>query len=523
MKKIYAKILKIFVYTICLYSGFCGVSRADVCASNQIDVGNGVCENTKFSVTTKSISAGDEFRFYMSAQGTFYIDCGDGGELSGVGVSGVTVSRTDTSQSLYTCAYTTGGVKTIRFAGHATGYNTRDVSQQDVEAIPAIGFYVSTNNARLIKNIDGSLGALFPTLGKTGDKQPNFLRTFYDCLNLANIPADLFSGIMGARAQMFSWTFWGCKSLTSVPSGLFRGISGAAPAMFASTFRRCESLVNIPADLFAGVSGAANNLFHGTFLYCYALTTIPDGLFAGVNGCAAEMFRSTFAYTGITQIPDALFAGVNCAAEMMFAYTFQYNSNLSGYIPSSLFAGLIANGTPYTTSMMSNIFAGTNLATTCPAGTVQFMTGYEDYWDGHVACVDENLVCGAGKYLPSHWYQCESCPENNYCVGGTYSYSESIASGATQCPNNLYSPAGMSSADQCGRILHIGDNVVYLRSVKKTTPSLNVDIDNDGIADFFGNMTISDVVMNSDTDKKLKIQFGGQTYSVYDDTVTVGE
>ena len=63
--------------------------------------------------------------------------------------------------------------------------------------------------------------------------------------------------------------------------------------------------------------------------------------------------------------------------------------------------------------------------------------------------------------------------------------------------------------------------MVYLRSVKKTTPSLNIDIDNDGVADFFGNMTTSDVVMNANTDKKLKVQYGGQTSSVYDDTVAV--
>ena len=75
---------------------------------------------------------------------------------------------------------------------------------------------------------------------------------------------------------------------------------------------------------------------------------------------------------------------------------------------------------------------------------------------------------------------------------------------------------GMSSVEQCGRILHIGDNVVYLRSVKKTTPALHVKVD-DTI--FYGNMTTSDVVMNSGTDKKLKLQYDGQTYSVYDDTV----
>ena len=132
-------------------------------------------------------------------------------------------------------------------------------------------------------------------------------------------------------------------------------------------------------------------------------------------------------------------------------------------------------------------------------------------------------VCDAGNYLPAHGYQCETCLTGNYCPGGTFNYSESISSGLMPCASGLYSPTGMWESAQCGRILHIGDNVMYLRSVKQTIPSLNIDIDNDGTPDYFGNMTTADVVMNRDTERKLKISFGGQTYSVYDDTVTVPE
>ena len=140
-----------------------------------------------------------------------------------------------------------------------------------------------------------------------------------------------------------------------------------------------------------------------------------------------------------------------------------------------------------------------------------------------IAETEFGITCGPGFYLAANSTECEVCSLNSYCVGGTYQFNESVAQGIISCPNNWYSPAGMSSIDQCGRILHIGDNVVYLRSVKKTTPSLNIDIDNDGIADFFGNMTTNDVVMNSGTERKLKLQYGGQTYSVYDDSVDVGE
>ena len=98
--------------------------------------------------------------------------------------------------------------------------------------------------------------------------------------------------------------------------------------------------------------------------------------------------------------------------------------------------------------------------------------------------------------------------------------NETVPQGITACVAGLYAPAGMWESAQCGRILHIGENVVYLRSVKKTTPSLNVKIGNDI---FYGNMTTTDVSMNADTTHKLKLNYGGLTYSVYDDSINPNE
>ena len=129
-------------------------------------------------------------------------------------------------------------------------------------------------------------------------------------------------------------------------------------------------------------------------------------------------------------------------------------------------------------------------------------------------------VCDPGYYLPADAEGCIVCPMNSYCVGGAFQYNETTDQGISECPNSWYSPAGMHELASCGRILHIGDNVVYLRSVKKTTPALHVKVGDDI---FYGNMTTTDVSMHSDTERKLKLQYGGQTYSVYDDTVDVGE
>ena len=108
--------------------------------------------------------------------------------------------------------------------------------------------------------------------------------------------------------------------------------------------------------------------------------------------------------------------------------------------------------------------------------------------------------------------------------------------GITACPNGLFAPAGMWESAQCGRILHVGEKYVYLRSTKRTTPSLNVDVNNDGIPDFFGNMGTTLVPMNADfsnlQNNKMVANFtedfvgsGGITvpsgvYYVYDDTVS---
>jgi len=129
-------------------------------------------------------------------------------------------------------------------------------------------------------------------------------------------------------------------------------------------------------------------------------------------------------------------------------------------------------------------------------------------------------VCNPGYYLPADGVQCEICPNDYYCVGGAYQYNTELTQGISECPNSWYSPAGMHELESCGRILHIGDTAVYLRSGKKTTPSLNVRIGNDV---FYGNATTQDVNMNADTSHKLKIQADGVTWSIYDDSVTVSE
>jgi len=511
--------IKLFVYTGCIYIGFCGAVLA--CGVNEIDVlGDGTqCETAKFSITTTELVADTTFAFYMSAKGTFYVDWGDG--------TVDTIVRNDTDKTLYNHTYLTAGVKTIRFSGLATGYNTNDTTA-------AISFYQSTDNsASKITSVSGNLSAIFPYMsGNAVDgAQPRFYATFYSATNLTTIPDTLFANYTTGATRMFHNTFNRCSGLTSIPAGLFSVFTTATYEMFRYTFIYCSSLTSVPEDLFSGITVGAEYLFRGTFEGCTGLTSIPSGLFQRIKkpGGNYTFFQTFYGCTGLTSIPSGLFAGIQSARAHMFYGTFEACTNLSGYIPPSTFAGLIANGHPTAGSMWHRTFAETQVAISCPAGTTQYITGYEgndttNYtkWNGKVSCVDENLVCGSGEYLPAHWFKCETCPENNYCVGGTYPYSETNSNGTTQCPTGLFAPSGMWEAAQCGRILHVGDGFVYLRSTKKTSPSLHLDLDHDGVADYFGNMTTLDVPMSHGTSRKLKVRMNGIVYSIYDDSVDLG-
>ena len=420
------------------------------CASDKIDAGlDGTnCQTPKFTITTTNVNAGTEFNFYISASGTFYVDCGAGGTLSGTGVTNNTITRNDTTEALYTCTYSTAGTKNIRMAGLATGYNTAQINGA---ASIRFGYGAGgpdSSTPTLVASISGSIGQIMQTLGDSDGQQPRFTWTFAET-NITSIPASLFSGVTGSISYMFNGVFYSVLGITSIPENLFVNINSPSYALFHYAF--CGSgITSIPENLFANISGHAASLFDKTFNSCALLTSIPAGLFRTISGTADNMFRLTFSGTGITSIPAELFSGVNGngVAGEMFYRTFTNCESLTGYIPPQLFAGLIANGSPYDSrgdGMMSNIFYNTGLATTCPSGMTQYITGYEDYWSGKVSCVDANLTCSAGNYLPAHGYACTQCTANNYCVGGTYPYSATESHGITPCDTGYSSAAGASS------------------------------------------------------------------------------
>ena len=279
------------------------------------------------------------FAFAMTPSGTFTIDWGDG-------TAPQVVSQPNVTYGTYSHVYADGNPKTIRITGRATGYSTGDYE-------PVLYFEdedTGNSSVNFITSIDGSLGAIFPTLGNGTGQQPRF-------------------------PGMFN-----TSRITSIPENLFSGITGAAPYMFSGTFSDTP-ITSIPAGLFSGITGAAPNMFSGTFQYTQ-ITSIPAELFSGITGAAYHMFESTFAGTQITSIPAGLFRGVTGAEEGMFVGTFEGCSKLTGYIPESTFAGLIQNNSPDASYFMHQIFVNsTGLATTCPQNTTEVSTPYKSkYW-----------------------------------------------------------------------------------------------------------------------------------------------
>ena len=120
------------------------------------------------------------------------------------------------------------------------------------------------------------------------------------------------------------------------------------------------------------------------------------------------------------------------------------------------------------------------------------------------------LTTTAGNYVATAGAGETTCLENNYCTGNIVIHYDETG-GMTACANGLYSAAGMWESGQCGRILHVGDHEIYLRSDKKTTPSLNIKIGNDT---YYGNMHQK----TGNVSGHLHLKYNNQTYVVCDES-----
>ena len=499
-----------------------------------------------FSLTT---SATNSFEFDLSAQGTFYVDCGTDGTLSSDNstanamISGGTINKTNTTNYTFKCSYSDSAIRTIRFGGTATDYNTTGFTGRTFAHIAAISFYTSVANEELITSISGNLSTIFPYISAnaTDGAQPSFFQTFYRAINLQSIPNTLFSGYTTASMGMFYETFYGCKGLQQIPSGLFENITTVATGgPFSGTFYGCTGLQTIPSGLFSNITNVTTEseygyVFENTFYGCTGLQTIPSDLFAGITTGANDMFYYTFGgCTGLQTIPSDLFSNITTGANNMFSRTFGGCTGLQT-IPSGLFAS-ITTGAP---NMFSLTFSGCTGLTSIPSDLfAHFTTGASNmFYHTFLNC--SNLT----GFIPPTLF--DGLIKNNAATD-TFSNTFNSTGMATSCPSGTEyatqytsawggkvscngSPSYSVVSYSCGSGIGTAPSVMTAVSGASFTPSANPCHAPEGYNGFAGWLVdgTSDVrpsetafTWNYSGDKTLTAQYTGKIIGLTFDGVT---
>lgn len=111
----------------------------------------------------------------------------------------------------------------------------------------------------------------------------------------------------------------------------------------------------------------------------------------------------------------------------------------------------------------------------CTYSHLECDEGYTEISDGGVLKCVAGIECVPGKYLPAGQTSCEYCPENYYCEGGTFNFAD-VDQGITACPEdaNKWSPAKSRKPDDCGYLLHVGDDILHLHKDNTKTPENHV-------------------------------------------------
>ena len=156
-----------------------------------------------------------------------------------------------------------------------------------------------------------------------------------------------------------------------------------------------------------------------------------------------------------------------------------------------------------------NTYSAGGDATSCTSCNREYTISGTALTD-HDEATDCKITCPGGRYVQTagdgcvnvgagYWAPSSTIPQ------GSVGSRNACASGLT----TIGFDAGADEAGDCGRVLNVDDEKIYLRSTKKTTPSLNISINGDV---FYGNMSTA-------TKGSLRINSGGTTYSVYDDSM----
>ncbi len=126
-------------------------------------------------------------------------------------------------------------------------------------------------------------------------------------------------------------------------------------------------------------------------------------------------------------------------------------------------------------------------------------------------------TCTVGQCVATARAACANVGTTGWAIGGIVSQGNTLA--CNVCPSGTSTCGYGACADEvtdCGHVLRVGENQLYLRSDRKTDRTLNVKIGNNI---YYANMSPANLNMSNGVNKSFKIKIGNTIYSVYDDSV----
>ena len=229
------------------------------------------------------------------------------------------------------------------------------------------------------------------------------------------------------------------------------------------------------------------------------------GYYVGTNGATAQTACTGATYTdttGATKCTTCPTATKYADALAQYSY---YNTGTIGDHTTKTKCQAVFNST---------IDHGTLVNDACYLGSdddygTSTSSGASTCW-----LLKDGLSCDGGYYNKSQYAATRSAVLSNACIAvGAGYWSPTGELTRSQCGTGLTTigyGAGADEAGDCGRILSYGNKTVYLRSVRKTTPSLNVWMDG---RTYYGNAAAGNV------SGRIRVRRGDTTYSVYDDSM----
>ena len=226
-------------------------------------------------------------------------------------------------------------------------------------------------------------------------------------------------------------------------------------------------------------------------------TPASAGYYVSGTGATSQMACAAGTYTDTT-------GQTSCSSAVAGTYTTGCQVTASGASTKTL----ACTGTSV---CATNTYSSAKASACTACATAQGYTNSGNTAAAHAELASCKATCSGGQYVATAGAGCVNVGTGYYGAGGTVGQNATLA--RNQCPVGLTTigyGAGADEAGDCGRVMHMGENKLYLRSTKKTTPSLNVKV---GDTTYYGNMT------SGTTKGKLRVKSGATTYSVHDDSM----